>query len=1762
MINLPNYAIQSHLYESANSVIYRGLRKKDNAKVILKVLKEDYPSPEELMRYRREYEITRDLANVDGVVKTYGLEKLQNTLVIVLEDFGGESLKQFTLDRRLTVREFLHVAIKIADSLDHLYADHVIHKDINPANIVWNPETNQLKIIDFGIASRLPRENPMLKTPEQLEGTLPYLSPEQTGRMNRTLDYRTDLYSLGITFYELLTGQVPFISDDFLEIIHGHIARQALPVHELNSEVPEVVSAIVMKLMAKNAEDRYQSAFGVKYDLEKCLKHFSQLNDLCFELAQQDISGSFHLPQKLYGREAEIQTLWLAFERISRGHAELLLIAGYSGIGKTALVQEIYKPITAKRGYFCAGKFDQLQRNIPYSALIQAFKQFVQQLLTESSESLRTWKQRLLKVMGHNGQVISEVIPEVELLLGTLPVAPPLPPTEAQNRFNFVFQNFIRACCQAEHPLVIFLDDLQWADMASLKLMALMANDTQHLFLIGAYRDNEVDATHPLLKIVDELHKTEVRVQTLTLAPLGLVHIQQFLLDTLNVKAEHAPYELLGLAELLLLKTGGNPFFLGEFVKTLYAQSLLQFDYQRREWQWDLKQIQSHNITDNVVELMSDKVRQLPVETQDILKLAACLGNHFELDTLTTIAKSTVEIVESQLWRALSEGLVITLGKTYKFIHDRVQQSIYGLIPDTEKPLLHWRIGQLLLQDETCAKTRLFEVVDHLNSGAILLSEAERLQAVALNLTAGERARLAAAFDASLKYCISGLQLLPKNAWITHYDVTLRLHNLAAEMASLTGNLNQLYQWFNIIIQRAKTPVDMASAYESKIHSYLTQGKLQETLDIALEILHRLGLTLPSYPTEKDIQTALTALEASYANRSIEDLVHLPAMTDPNVLAIMRVTAKATAAAYIGRPQLFNLLILKQINLSIHHGNAIESAYMYACYGLIACGVHHNFELGYRFGQLAVNLLEKTGDTKFKSKVLEVINGHILHFKQPLMDTLPSLEVGYHSGLDSGDLEYAGYNAFFYCCNAFFAGKELQSLSRQMASYYEGMSRIHAEVGIRWQSSFWQATLNLLGQAKSEPQYLDGTAFSQQETLPLLQTTNNQAALAAYYVNSTILGFLFEDYEYALHCAEQAEQHKGGMFAMVSVPVLNFYESLTCLQLHAQAEPDRQAVLLEKVKRNQPQLKQFAQHAPMNHLHKYQLVEAELARIRGDHWVASQHYEQAISSARQHDYIQEAALSYALAADFYYTQNMTQFAQTYVQEARYHYQQWGATAKVQHLEDKYAHWLTSKTNPVIPTLKNLSSSTTNSLLANTKTRLRTSNLLDLETVLKAAQTLSGEMVLGRLLEKMMAIMIENAGAERGLLIFEREGDWLIEAEGTYHNNQVNVLHSLPLDGRVSTAIINYVTRTHESVVLANAWAEGIYAANPYVQQNQIKSVLCLPIMRQGKLLGMLYLENNLVEGAFTPARLKLLEILASQAAISLENALLYRTLEQKVELRTAELAVANRQIMGLNARLQAENMRMGAELNVARQLQQMVLPRTEELQQITELDIACFMEPAEEVGGDYYEILNHNGHIKIGIGDVTGHGLESGVLMLMVQTTVRALLLAEITDPTQFLAIVNRTIYENARRIQTDKNLTLSLFDYQAGLLRFTGQHEEVLIVRANGTIERIETVDLGFMVGIEPDISKWLSQCEIKLEIGDGLVLYTDGITEARNAKKQMYGIHRLCHIISQRWTQNNAALIQHAIIADVKAHMGQQKIADDLTLLVLKRKTDYVLN
>ncbi|MGK7903014.1 MAG: AAA family ATPase [Hormoscilla sp.] len=824
MVNIAGYENLMPLHESANSILYRARRVGDRQPVILKLLKQDYPTPEQIRRYKQEYHLTCQLDS-PGIVKAYELVEWERSYAIVLEDMGGISLKEWLSEReKLSLAEFLGMAIAITESLGQIHAQRIIHKDINPGDIVFNPETKELKIIDFGISTQLSRENPTLKNPNVLEGTLAYISPEQTGRMNRSLDYRTDFYSLGVTFYELLTQKVPYETEDALELVHCHLAKEPIAPSEIDPSIPRIISEIVLKLMAKNAEERYQSSWGLKADLENCWQQLESAGKIeVFPLANQDISDRFSIPQKLYGREAEIATLLAAFERVAEtGKVELMMVAGYSGIGKSALVAEIHKPNTRLRGYFTDGKFDQFQRNIPYYAIVSALKGLMGQLLTESSSELAEWREKLLAAVGSNGQVIIDVIPEVELIIGKQPPVPELGPTESQNRFNRVFSQFIRAFCTKEHPLVIFLDDLQWADSATLKLIELMMTDseTEYLFLIGAYRDNEVSPTHPLMMTLDKLQKQGAVVNYITLAPLALEHISQLIADTLHSDRDEVKY----LANLVKRKTGGNPFFANQFLKTLHDEKLIAFDFQRHVFLWDISDIEAQDITDNVVELMIGKLKKLPESTQQVLRLAACIGADFDLKTSSIICEKSQEEVFPDLVTAIKSGLILPrseldielLIQDYKFLHDRVQQAAYALIDEAQKTAVHLKIGRLLLQntEHEALSEEIFKIVDHFNIGVEMVThQAERDQIAQLNLMAGKKAKSATAYNASVTYFKVGRELLSADCWQTAYDLALSLYEEAAEAAYLCGDFRAMKQWTEIVKKIAKTIVEKVNVY-------------------------------------------------------------------------------------------------------------------------------------------------------------------------------------------------------------------------------------------------------------------------------------------------------------------------------------------------------------------------------------------------------------------------------------------------------------------------------------------------------------------------------------------------------------------------------------------------------------------------------------------------------------------------------------------------------------------------------------------------------------------------------------------------------------------------------------------------------------------------------------------------------------------------------------------------------------------------------------
>ena len=1202
-ISIPEYTLDKIINTGVSTNIYRSITK-GNIAVILKVLRDDYPTLEAIARLKHEYSVAKKLEH-ENIVKALQLENSAEHYAIIFEDFGGISLRQYLESNRPSLETILQVAIAITQALIYIHRKQIVHKDIKPANIiVKNLSENNcvssiykpvIKLTDFSIASCLEKEITQQTNCNQLEGTLAYISPEQTGRMNRSLDFRSDFYSLGVTLYEMLTGQLPFISSDPLELIHAHIAEQPTSIHQLNPDINTTVCAIVEKLMAKNVEDRYQSAEGLLADLQQCWKQLQATGSILnFTPGQLEVISQLLIPQKLYGRESQVQLLLNAFERMTKGNSELILVSGYSGIGKTSVINEVNKPIIKAGGYFISGKSDQFKRDIPYASLIQAFSSLCKQLLTESSSQLKRWQNKIQKAVGHNGQVIIDLIPEVELIIGKQVEVPHLEPIEAQNRLNQIFQKFVSLFTKKGHPLVIFLDDLQWVDSASLKLIQLlMTDDNQgYLFLIGAYRDNEVSTAHPLMMILNDVSKSGAVINTITLPALSKNSLNQLVGDTLNCRADIA----LPFTQLIHQKTKGNPFFSTQFIKALYEEGLIYFDIDAGYWQCDITKVRETALTDDVVEFMALQLQKLPESTQNILKLAACIGNQFDLETLAIVSEQSETQTATYLWTALQEGLILPQSEVYKFyfgeekqikganisqvvnyrfLHDRVQQAAYSLIPEDQKQITHYHIGRLFYEtfSETEREERIFDIVNQFNIGIELITEeSNRNQLAKLNLLAGRKAKTATAYNAATDYLKLGIDLLPPASWENYYDLTLALYDEAAEAAYLSTNFEEMNQLAEEIHSRAKTLLDRIKVYEVEIQAYMAQNQFIEAIQTGLQVLELLGICFPETPNYSDIQTGMERTFANLGQRNPLELKDISVMCDRTKLAALRILNCVCPCAYQAAPQLLPLLVMEQVNLSMKYGNSAISPTGYAMWALILCGIVEDIDTGYKFGQLALSLLERFDSKEIQAGTIFVVNADVKHYREHIKETLIPLESAYSIGLETGDLKFAALATNIYAYHAYLSGNNLLELRQKIVNYNQFLHNFKQTNTLNLNQGLQQAILNLLIETE-DPCQLIGEAYNRQEMLPLHQQANDATAIFYVYFNQMILNYLFANFEQALANAIETEKYLVGVTANFVVPVFYFYDSLVQLAVGTKSIDSNIEIILNRVEANQQKCK-------------------------------------------------------------------------------------------------------------------------------------------------------------------------------------------------------------------------------------------------------------------------------------------------------------------------------------------------------------------------------------------------------------------------------------------------------------------------------------------------------------------------------------------------------------------------------------------------------------
>jgi predicted ATPase/signal transduction histidine kinase len=1577
-LSIPGYQILEPIEDGIDYRLYRGVRLLDQLSVSLKVLHHKGVGLASLHALRYEAELSRKL-RIPGLPIVLALEGVDHETAhhepaLILENLPGDSLRTLfnrlernfevgnrasdrlqatefttsaliaaqasgTLRDSFSLPEMLALALSLIETLGYLHEYGVIHRSLTPSHVFWDRRTQTVQMLNVGLLPVLDLGQLSGVRSKLLKTVFPYLSPEQTERLNCPVDYRSDFYTLGILLYELLTGEPPFVSDDPMELVHHHLACQPMPPHAVNSLIPIGLSAIVLKLLAKNPEDRYQSAYGLRHDLQYCQRQLELLGQIpTFGLGAQDRSSQLKLPQKLYGRGDALQLLLAQLSQARQGRATLSLVSGDSGVGKSFLVRSVQQSAGRSAGYFVTGKCDELRQEIPYSGLIQALAHLVQQILTESDDRIAHWRMPLQSAIGNLGQILIDVIPEVELILGVQPPVPPLGAVESQNRFNLVLQEFIRVFAQCDRPLVILLDDLQWADRASLKLIEhLLQNlEDQALCLIATYRHQEVGQSFEDFRIA-----LAEQPLTIALGPLSAEETKQIVADALDLpKREVQP-----LAQLVFQWTQGNPLFVHQLLTFLWSEELLTFEFDVGRWQWDLDRIARQGVTEDVVDLMVEKIRRLPPDTQQLLKIAACIGTQFEVALVATLSHQTHAWANHQLTYAVRDGLILQVsprvksrGPTLRFLHDRLQQAAYSLIETIERQSLHWQVGQIGLQSmlESRQEDQLFNVVHQLNTGRTRIqTESEQWQLAHLNLGACKKAKAAAAYELALHYCETGWSLLAPDPWTRDYDVAFDLAKERAECHYFCGHLDDAQAGFSDLLDRARTPTDQAELYTIQMVLCITQSRQCDAIELGRKGLDLLGIRLPIAPTDADVLVALHCITQTLETHgitpgnqveTIDRLSDLDPLQDPEQLSALRLLQYLAAAAVTTQIPLYKVAICRMVQISLEYGNSSYAAYAYVAYGTILSASQGNIREGCAFGQLALSVSDRShslsGVTQFS------FWGLLAHWNHPLPLCQKNLKVAFRACCEMGEFLYALYVQVVMGDVAIMGGIPLPDVVDQLQQFQSFAQHRQYQVlqqDARIKQLFVRSLQSLPGQlATPEGQSLDWDDSTLTEQL---QNAPSSTTLSRYYIYKLQWLYHIGRYAEARAVAEQSETLISSHYGTAIVIEHYFYQSLVIIAHHRSTQDDPSIHPLDSsnpdwdiLRRNQAHLQYAATYSIENFSTRLLILNAEIARLANpvgeDDRIITNLYDQAIVICHRFQSPHLEALAAELAAHYHYEQGRLRMAQHYLRDACQAYVQWGATVKVHHLRYRLNQWQQDD-RAIAPTESTTWDPLTLPIL-NREIPQPIQASLDWMTVLKASQALSSEIVFSSLMGKLMRILIENAGAQRGLLVTRHREthQWQIDAIGRVDRDRIDISVHEQRDGlrsaigprvtdyqssdqQLPLSLLTYVERTHQTIVLDHAIQDEPFGNDPYIQYYGTKSVLCFPILSQGKLSSILYLENNLAIGAFTDDRLEVLKLLTAQVTISIENARLYSNLThslQEVEQKNQDLKTSKLQL--------------------------------------------------------------------------------------------------------------------------------------------------------------------------------------------------------------------------------------------------------------------------
>lgn len=1740
MFELAGFRTLENIHNGKNSKVYRCIRESDQTPVIVKQLNQSHPSAAEIARFEREYHFITSL-NHPHIIKGHELRRTHSQYALILEDFNGRSANKLIEQEDLChLNCKLNIFIAVARALSYLHQNNIVHKDINPANIVINLSTGDIKLIDFGISTNLGQEYTNPDDIRTLEGTLAYISPEQTGRTSHYIDARSDLYSLGATFYCLISGHPPFAARDPLEVVHCHIAKRAAVIESLREHCP-LLNDILLKLLAKSPEDRYQSAEGLIFDLEHCqsILNADQSSAAEFTLASRDFHHRFEVCQDLIGRDKERQTLMAAFDHCCQGNMTFVAVRGESGIGKTALVRDIHRPILGASGRYISGKFDQLHRNRPYSGLVSALSELVDHVLKSTPDEIKHWSDRINDALGINLPLVTQLIPELEKVVGPQEQPSEMGLSDQENRFHLALKRFIS--CFTEKPLVMFIDDLQWADQSTLRLLEQLLNQESAtpLLVIGSFRSEYANQNQALAGFLQDQHQCGNIFADMTVTSLSESETRQLVSRTLKA----SPSACQDMAKLIYTKTSGSPFFIHQLLTKLHDQELIWLNREDGHWQWDLDQIKQLPITDNVVNLMIEKIQKLPRSTTDTLAIAACVGGKFDLATLVTASGRDQAQIAEDLELALQERLITPLDKGYRsmrssppvsamfrFQHDRIQQAAYSLFSQEVRARTSLKLARIKLNSagSLADQRQLFAITDQYNAALELLTDPEEMTQVArLNFAAATAAKAAIAYSSAYSYAVTSDKLISELGRDNHYQLWLDLQHQLVEICYLKQDYAHAEQTVTNLQRYARDPMDVAKAYTVYPLLYVAQERPQKALSIGVEGLRLLGAHYNTQARLKDVKALLAMFRTRlfWRRDHIQKLIDNPRLNDSKRALIMQIMCTIKAPAYYTDSLQLMLNTAKEAEISIRYGHTAISCSSYMTYSLLLGGVIGDIRGCYDFAQLALNLVDKLKAKEQESEVKFMFASFGLHYKRPMREALPILQDAYRTGLETGDLEFAGHNLSALCYFPFILGHNLNDIVKYMDQNKDALQQTLRQCsGVEMAFCYWQGCLNLMGHT-ADPKRLVGDVYDETRNLPDLIKQNHRTAIYMTYLIKAIVNFFYRNHSDAKQAIDSAYEYLDGVLCHPNF--LNFYFFYPLILLNdtaARKEPERQRKVRRTLRKCIRKYRKWSYFSPANYLHRLHLLRAELQHLhqRGD---PITDYINAISLAKEQGFIHEAAIASERFAQYWFSRQADDLADKYVLEACHLYQQWGAEGIVkarrqQHSQLFRNQQLTPQNFNQTPIID---------------TTVTTHERLDLSTVMKASQALSGRIVLGDLLRELMTITLENAGATNGCLILVRDDHLVVRAEaGLEHDLSAREIET-PLESydAAPVSLVNFVSRKQVPVLLDKPATDSDFHDDPYLARETPQSVLCVPVLNQGMLVAILYLENRLSPAVFTPDRIDMINALSAQGAISIKNAEYVASIREKTILES--------------------------QLQAAQIVQTALLPSAQT--PIEGFAHAIHYRAADATGGDWYHYHYDTTHHRLYllIGDVTGHGIPSAMVTAAIAGSIKTLFnnLELITsgksaaECLQILAqAINKTILEIGNKANQGMTMTMVAIDTLTGeavygnaghlpIIHLTGDQSNLLFKRSN-------------LLGFRSDYR--LGTRAFRFNPGDTLLMFTDGLTESEGPQGDQLSIRKIRKIVNPT---DHVDDMRNKIVGALDEVLGTNQAQDDCMILVIKNIT-----